>query len=203
MNKHLVVAITGGFATGKTTVAKIIEKEGYPVVYTDLLAKELMQNDEEIKKSIIEIFGTNAYKANERLNSEFIASIVFDDYKMLNKLNQIVHPKVIDLMENKLFEIVKAGNKLVFTESALIFESGIQDGFDYVVCVSCEKETQIQRAMLRHNLSYDDVLKRINSQIDIKKKEELSDFIIKNDGSIEELEKSTKLILNILKSCID
>lgn len=203
MNQHLVVAITGGFSTGKTTVAKIIEEKGFPVVYTDFLAKKLMNSDLEIQSNIIRIFGKQAYNSEKTLNTEYVANIVFNDNKMLDELNKIVHPKVIDLMEMELFKHIKNGNKLVFVESALIFEAALQDGFDYIICVSCNKELQIRRAMERHKLTYEQVLKRIESQIDIKIKEQNSDFIIKNNGTYEELKHSTELILNILKASLN
>lgn len=202
MNKHFVVAITGGFSTGKTTVAKLIEEEGYPVIYTDLLAKELMNNDKGIIDAIINYFGRDAYKEDNSLNTQYLSAIVFSNLEQLDLLNRIVHPKVIELMENRLYELVKSGNQLVFVESALIFETALQDGFDYIICVSCDPSIQIQRAMQRHHLSEQDALKRINSQIPIQKKEALSDFIIKNNGSIESLKQSTLLVLNIIKASL-
>ncbi|MEJ5245079.1 MAG: dephospho-CoA kinase [Bacteroidota bacterium] len=202
MNKHLIVAITGGFATGKTTVAKFIEDEGYPVIYTDLLAKELMSNDKEVINAIIDSFGRDAYNDDNSINTQYLSNIVFRNLEQLDVLNRIVHPKVIELMENRLYELVKSGNQLVFVESALIFETALEDGFDYIVCVSCDPNIQIQRAMQRHNLSEQDALKRINSQIPIQKKEALADFTIKNNGSIDELKQSTSLVLNIIKASL-
>ncbi|HOQ48442.1 MAG TPA: dephospho-CoA kinase [Candidatus Kapabacteria bacterium] len=202
MNKHLIVAITGGFATGKTTVAKIIEDEGYPVIYTDLLAKEVMTNDKNIINSIIDCFGSDAYNADNSINTQYLSNLVFSSQEKLDLLNKIVHPKVIELMEQRLYELVNSGYNLVFVESALIFETALQDGFDYIICVSCDPKIQIQRGMQRHNLSEQEISKRINSQIPIAKKEELSDFIIKNNSSIEDLKQSTLLVLNILKASL-
>lgn len=202
MNKHLIVAITGGFATGKTTVAKFIEDEGFPVIYTDLLAKELMSNDKEVINAIIDSFGRDAYKDNNSINTQYLSNIVFSNLEQLEVLNRIVHPKVIELMENRLYELVKRGNQLVFVESALIFEAALEDGFDYVICVSCDPNIQIQRAMHRHNLSEQDALKRINSQIPLPQKEALADFTIKNNGSIEDLKQSSLLVLNIIKASL-
>ncbi len=202
MNKHLIVAITGGFATGKTTVAKFIEDDGYPVIYTDLLAKELMSNDKEVINAIIDSFGRDAYKDDNSINTQYLSNIVFSNLEQLDVLNRIVHPKVIELMENRLYELVKSGNQLVFVESALIFETALEDGFDYIICVSCDPNIQIQRAMQRHNLSEEDALKRINSQIPIQKKEALADFTIKNNGSIDDLKQSTSLVLNIIKASL-
>lgn len=202
MNKHLIVAITGGFATGKTTVAKIIEDEGYPVIYTDLLAKEVMTNDKNIINSIIDCFGSDSYNADNSINTQYLSNLVFSSQEKLDLLNKIVHPKVIELMEQRLYELVNSGYNLVFVESALIFETALQDGFDYIICVSCDPKIQIQRGMQRHNLSEQEISKRINSQIPIAKKEELSDFIIKNNSSIEDLKQSTLLVLNILKASL-
>jgi dephospho-CoA kinase len=203
MKNNLIIAITGGFATGKTTVAKIIEEKGYPVVYTDILAKHLMNKDLEIISNIKRIFGEESYTLENNLNTTYIANIVFNDNKMLDELNRIVHPKTIELMEKELYKHVKNGNSLVFAESALIFEAGLQDGFDYVICVTCDKELQIKRAMKQHKLTYEQVLKRIEAQIDLKIKEKFSDFIIKNNGSYEDLKKSTEIILNILNSSVE
>ncbi len=203
MNKHIIVAITGGFATGKTTVAKIIENEGYPVIYTDLIAKEVMTNDKNVINAIVDCFGREAFNIDNSINTQYLSNLVFNNQEQLDLLNKIVHPKVIELMEKRLYELVKLGNQLAFVESALIFETALQEGFDYIICVSCDPKIQIQRGMQRHNLSEQETIKRINSQIPISKKEELSDFTIKNNGSIEDLEQSTLLVLNIIKASLE
>lgn len=198
-NNNVIIAITGGFASGKTTVARYIEESGYPVVYTDLLAKNVMLQA-SVKPKIMEAFGEGSYNPDGSLNANYLANEVFnskDDAK-LEQLNKIVHPPTIDLMMDEIERLSQAGNKYIFVESALIYEAALDDGFDYILCVTCKPNIQIERAMKRHNLDKKAVEDRIAKQIDLKTKANLADFVLSNDGGLEELKSSTAFILSIL-----
>ncbi len=203
IKKSLCIAITGGIASGKTTVAKIIEKQGYPVIFTDDLAKKLMTENETIKKRIINKFGSDAYNSDGTLNNDFLASLVFatDEQSRTNlrKLNYIVHPVVIDLMTELVEKYEKDGHPLIFVESALIYELGLDEGFDYVICVYSDDDIVFKRAAER-GLSQEQVRHRLAEQISPKQKLAWADFSIMNNDSLKALEQSTLSLLNILKS---
>jgi dephospho-CoA kinase len=198
----LVFAITGGLATGKTTAAKFIQNLGYPVVFTDDIAKVLMIENNEIKDKIIKKFGSKAYHNDGSLNAAFISELVFADESddNLQALNQIVHPYVIDEMMLQIESLSEKGDKIIFVESALIYEAELNDGFDYIITVVCSEANQIKRAMARGNLSEKQAIARISKQISLKDKAAWSDFVLNNDNSIDGLENSIRFLLPIWES---
>lgn len=202
LDNAVVVAITGGIASGKSEVAKIISKKNYPIISTDLLAKDLMNNDISLKKKLINEFGEDIYFLDGKLNSKKLSEIVFstqNESKKIKKLNSIVHPIVIDKMIETIESLITNGNRLIFVESALVYESGLDAGFDYIITISSDYETRINRAMTRTNLSREEIIARINEQISQEEKIRLSDFEIENNKSIKELEDATILLLSIIE----
>lgn len=200
MKKKIKVAITGGIGSGKSSVSKLIEQFGFPVLRSDDLAKDLMQNDDSIKKKIIKAFGKNSYCEN-RLNKEYLAQNVFCKKRQLEKINSIVHPAVIQKVRAISSELF-LNHPLVFVESALVFEAKIQKEFDYIILVYAEEETRIKRLVLKSTFSKTDILKRIKFQIPDEKKIDKVHFVIDNNSSFEELEHRTKFILDLLKSLL-
>ncbi|MCX7736987.1 MAG: dephospho-CoA kinase [Candidatus Kapabacteria bacterium] len=195
-----VIGITGVIGSGKTTLASLIEKEGFKVFYTDNLAKEIIESDETVRAKLVSEFGKEVFKADGQLNSNYLAELVFssESDENLEKLNNIIHPPVIQKMIDITNNCEKAGDKMIFFESALIFEAGLDEGFDYIITVVSDIEKTIER--LEHKMNRVDILKRLAKQIPQEEKAKNSDFVIENNGSIEDLKKSIKFILNIIKS---
>ena len=196
----MVIGITGGICCGKSTVSKIIGDKGYFVIDTDSRAKFIMNNDEEVKNKIIEYFGAQSYQSDGYLNSSFISKIVFDNdsHDSIEKLNSIVHPKVIDYMMEETQKCDEKGISPVFIESALIYEAGLEDGFDYIICVAANEEICIDRIMSRFDINRERAHNRFNSQLPIVEKRELSDFIIENNNTFDNLKSATEFILDII-----
>lgn len=203
MTHTLCIGITGNFASGKTTVANYYESLNYPVVYTDALAKSLMQNNSELKLKLINEFGSDIFLPSGELNSTLLAKLVFnhtsESEENLNNLNMLVHPYVIDEMIKHIEEYENAKTKLVFVESALIYEAGLDKGFDYIICVNSNIENIINRAE-KKSISKDEVLLRLSRQMPAKEKSDNADFTIENNGTLDELKKSALMILNIINS---
>lgn len=173
----LRIGLTGGIGSGKSTVAKIFEVLGIPVYYADDAARQLMNENEHLKKQIIQHFGGEAY-TNGQLNRSFIASMVFNDKEKLALLNSLTHPAVIHHSE----EWMQAQTALyAIREAALIFESGIHKRLDYVIGISSPEELRIERTMKRDHISRDEVLKRMKSQMDENEKIKRCDFVIYNN----------------------
>lgn len=205
MNDDLVVmAVTGGFATGKSTVAKIIADSGYSVINTDEIAKDLMNSNQALREDLIREFGKESFLADGTVNSAFLADMVFSDDKKsdsrLQSLNKIVHPFVIDEMIFQIEKLGEEGHKLIFVESALIFEAELDEGFDYIVVVACSSENQIKRAMAKHNLSKEKVMSRIAKQISLDEKVKNADFVINNDLKKADLINTVNFLLPIFVS---
>lgn len=173
----LKIGLTGGIGSGKTTVAKIFELLGVPVYYADDAAKRIMIEDEELRSAIQKQFGEDSYKNNE-LNRAHLANKVFNDPFRLEILNSIVHPATIRDAARWMNE-----QRAPYTikEAALIFESGSGEQLDYIVGVSAPETLRIKRTMARNNISHEDVVKRMNNQIEENMKMKLCDFVIKND----------------------
>jgi dephospho-CoA kinase len=199
--KHgvLTVGITGGIGAGKTTVCKIFEELGAKVIYADELAKEIMENDESLKKKIKKIFGEKSYIGG-KLNRKFIADIIFSSDEKRKLLESIVHPAVIKRILSDLKKIVDEGKyNFVIVEAALIFESGFDKELDYVLVVDADDEIKIKRIMERDKCSREEVLKRMRAQLDSKIKRELADMVIINDGDIDELRKKVSFFYSLFE----
>jgi dephospho-CoA kinase len=173
----LKIGITGGIGSGKSTVAKIFEVLGIPVYYADEASKKLVNESAEIKIKITEAFGAEAYSDN-LLNRQYIAGIVFSQPEKLAQLNAIVHPATIKDAENWM---ARQTTPYAIKEAALIFESGSQGQLDAVIGVYAPKALRIQRVMQRDNISRDEVLSRMNRQIEESIKMRLCDYVIHND----------------------
>jgi len=172
------VGLTGGIGSGKSTIAKVFENIGIPVYYTDNEAKILM-NQDPIKSVIIKYFGDESY-LNNQLNRNYIASIIFNDTEKLELLNSIIHPPVsLHFLE----WCEKQNSPYLIQESALTFESNLSKMLDVVIGVYSPKELRIERVMKRDNLNREDVLKRMDRQMNEEKKLGLCDYIIINDGN--------------------
>jgi len=173
----LKVGLTGGIGSGKSTVAQILEVLGIPVYYADVEARRLMNEDEQLKKEIIKIFGKEAY-SNNSLDRKYISSIVFSDPAKLKLLNGIVHPATKKDSERWM---LSQTTPYAIHEAALIFEAKVDDRLDYVIGVSSPEELRIQRAMQRDNVTREEVIKRMKQQIDEKIKMSNCDFVLIND----------------------
>lgn len=173
----LRIGLTGGIGSGKSTAASIFEVLGIPVYYADIQARRIMNGDLILKETIKNNFGEKAY-VNDELNRPYISSIVFNDKEKLDLLNSFVHPAT---MKDGEAWMQKQKTPYAIHEAALIFEAGINKRLDYVIGVSALEELRISRAMKRSNVSHQDVLNRINHQMNEEEKMKRCDFILTND----------------------
>ena len=167
-----------GASSHKTGVAKIFETLGVPVYYADDVAKQLMQEDNVLKQSIINIFGKDSYTTDGKLNRSYLSATVFSNPHQLERLNAIVHPATIQHAEQWMQQ---QQAPYVIKEAALIFESGSQSALDYVIGVYAPQALRIQRTIKRDNIDKDKVLQRMQNQIDENIKMRLCDRVIQND----------------------
>jgi len=173
----LRIGITGGIGSGKSTVAKVFEVLGIPVYYADDAAKKLMNTNEELKEKIQRQFGNDVYK-DGKLDRKHLSEIVFNDPEKLQLLNVLVHPATLKdaakWMQNQ-------STAYSLKEAALIFESGAHEYLDYVIGVTAPTPLRIQRTMHRDGITREEVLARLDKQMDETIKMKLCDFVIKND----------------------
>jgi dephospho-CoA kinase len=162
----IIIGLTGGIGSGKSTVAKIFAQLGIPVLDADATAKAIMNEDHSVKTKLIELFGEDAYKENQ-LNRPYIAQLVFEDAFKLQQLNAIIHPITIQYAKDWAF---KQSAPYVIKEAALFFESGSSEGVE-----------KIQRVMQRDQMTRENVIKRMEHQLEDSLKMKLCDWVIQND----------------------
>ncbi len=198
--KSLVVGITGGIGSGKSTVSEIFENENCVVLYADDIAKDVIRNNEKVKEKISKTFGAECFN-NGKLNAKVLAEKVFNDSEKLNKLNSIVHPPTIKNIEQQILHLEKF-NKLIFVEAALIFEAKMDNLFDYIILVTADEEIRINRVLQRGVETASEIKNRMMNQMPEDKKNGKSDFVIMNNDSLEELKTKTLFFLNLLKNLL-
>jgi dephospho-CoA kinase len=176
MKKPLRVGITGGIGSGKSLVCSALEAMGYPVYNSDLRARDLMESDSTIRKSLIEAFGPQAF-AGETLNRSFLAEQVFRDPEKRRIINGIVHP-VVRKDFARWADEQQSG--IVFQESALLLETGGNRLLDYTVLVTAPVEERIRRVMQRDRIDEAAVRARIASQLSDEEKIPMADYVIEN-----------------------
>ncbi len=192
------VAITGGIGSGKSTFANYLASKGYFVINADDISKDILTFDESIIKKVIKEFGSDSYK-DGKLSKKFIAARVFSNPAKLNKLNSILHPRVLQKIDTLIDKEYK-DEKFVFIEAALIYEVDIEKKFDYVVLVTADFNIRLKRSVESGKFNEEDFINRDNKQIPQEEKEKRADFIFSNNGSKKDLIKKADLLLLTLNS---
>lgn len=198
--KKLVIGITGGIGSGKSTVSDIITENNYTVLKTDDIAKKIMNTDSEVKHKITSQFGNECYM-DGKLNTKHLAQNVFDHPDRISKLNKIVHPPTIEYIENETKVLLQKAD-IVFVESALIYEAKMQDLFDYILLITSEEDTRIKRVLKRDKETISEIKSRIMNQIPEEQKRSRAHFVIENNSSIEELKSRVIFFLSLFNSLL-
>jgi len=174
----LRIGLSGGIGSGKSTVAGILAKMGYPVFYSDHEAKRLYDENPVLQKQLVDLFGPAIYRDGQ-LNKAFFAQQLFSNAELKAQVTALVHPLV-----RKAFEVwaQQQASDLVFNEAAILFETGAYKDFDATVLVTARIETRIERVQKRDLISREAVLQRIANQWPDSKKMNLTTYIITNDG---------------------
>ena len=188
------IAVTGNIGCGKTTICQMMENEGVPVYYSDVHAKQLMNQNESLMDSIKERFGKESYY-DGMLNRKWIASIVFDDATALNDLNNLVHPVVQKDYLNWLSQQTK---DIVAYESAILIEHGNQGNFDFVILVQCPEKIRSVRIQKRDGLTLDEVQARTRFQLQEEEKINYADYLIENT-SLEEAKQQLSTVISSIR----
>ena len=173
----VVVGLTGGIGSGKTTVLRYFESLGVPVYIADIEAKALMNRSKVIKRKLTHLFGEQAYK-DSKLNRPYLASKIFNDKSLLAKMNAIVHPKVASHFKRW---IKKQDAPYVIKEAAIIFENKLESQYTYIITVVANEDLRIKRVIKRDNTSVEKIKSIISNQLPDEKKINKSDFAVTNN----------------------
>ena len=188
-----IIGITGGIGSGKSMISRILQNHGYKVYDSDSEAKRIMQKNESVIRQIKDTFGEETYNPDGSLDNQRIAKLVFDNPAELTKLNNIVHPAVI---EDAVSWAAGQSDTYVFLESAILFESGLNKICDKTISITAPIDIRIRRAMYRrtpHTLA--DIQNRIKNQLTDEERTRLSDFTIVNDRTKDYAKKQIEEIL--------
>lgn len=177
------IAIAGNIASGKSVVEKILTNKGFQVYDTDKIAHDILKNSFEARETFPQTV------VNGEVDRKKLAKIVFSDKEKLRELENIIHPKVREFILNINSE------KPVFISVPLVFEAGFEDLFDKIIFISAPIEIRLKRLMERNNLTQEEALTRINAQLGENDKITKCDFVIKNTGSKDDLEKNITELL--------
>ena len=187
-----LIGLTGGIGSGKTTVAKIIEDNGFSVYNSDIRAKELVNESEYLKNEIISFLGEKAYNENGIYDTKYVSKKVFADLELLEKLNKTIHPAVKQDFE--YWKSLQKG-KIIFKETALLFELEIDKQCDKSLLVTADDNVRIKRVMDRDSKNYREVETILEKQMPEKDKIRKADFIIFNNSNLEDLKSETEKVL--------
>ncbi len=195
-----VLGLTGGIATGKSATASILRELGAVIVDADDLAREIVQPGQEAWHDIVECFGAGILREDKTINREKLRKIVFDDKEARLRLESITHPRIRKLAQEKIRRSAAEGAEVVVYVAPLFFENKVHLWIRPVILVACDPETQKRRLQERDHLSDAEVQQHLKAQMPLEHKRDLADFIIENDGSIEDLKRELKKLWGEIKS---
>jgi len=187
--------LTGGIASGKSAVARRLRARGVPVIDADELAREAVAKGTAGLAQVVRAFGEGVLAEDGALDRKRVAALVFGDDDKRRTLNGIVHPIVTMLTMQRAAELGARGEPLACYEAALIVENGVADAFRPLVVVAAPEDTQVSRASARDAATADEVRARIRAQMPLSEKVRAADFVIQNDGSLEDLDRKTDDVL--------
>lgn len=190
----MIIGLTGGIAAGKSSVSDYLRKMGAEIIDADKISSDIIE-DRKIINNIVEEFGENIL-SGKKINKKKLRKIIFENSEKREKLNKIMHPSILEKVKENISKYEK--NKIVIVDMPLLYEVGFEKEVEKVIVVYCSLEIQLSRIIKRDNVNYEEALNTIKSQMDIKEKIKKADYLIENNGTIDELKnKIYDLIKNI------
>lgn len=181
-----VIGLTGGIGSGKTTVSQLLEERGVAILNADLVGHEVYLPGMPAYGELVDAFGDGIIGEDEKIDRKKLGAIVFADPENLKRLNSIVHPRMKELMQEKLDALETAGTEVVLLEAAILFEANWQDLADEVWALVVPPEVAAQRTAERSGIPMEQVLERIKSQMTNEDRASRSDVVIDTGGTMEQ-----------------
>ena len=199
----LIVGLTGGIVGGKSTVASMFKDLGVKIVDADKLGHSVILPHRPAWEKITRLFGKDILRNDLTIDRERLGKIVFTNQTLLKKLNEITHPEIIKLIKKEI-NLAKnkthSQEKILIIDAALIYEAKIDRLMDKIIVVYIDEDEQIKRLIKRNNISKDEALQRIKSQMPIKEKVKMADYVIDNSGSLDKTKEQVEKIWQNLVS---
>lgn len=190
-----LVGLTGGIASGKSTVAKILRQLGAAIVDADVLSREVVAPGHDGWNEIVATFGREVLQADQTLDRQKLRTHIFNNPDARKKLEAIIHPRVRSLAEQRIREHAAAGVELIVYEVPLLFEGKIHEWLRPVILVACDVNIQRQRLQQRDSIDAAAAQKIIDAQMSLEEKRRLADYVIENDGSLADLETQVRAVV--------
>ncbi|MFD1773137.1 dephospho-CoA kinase [Paenibacillus rhizophilus] len=191
----MIMGLTGGIASGKSTVSAILAEKGAKVVDADAIAREVMLPGHEVLAAVAKHFGEGILLPDGTLNRSKLGEIVFNDPEALKALNGMTHPAIRRITRERMQALEKeAPERLVIADIPLLFESGQEDMFERILVVYAPREIQLERLMKRNGLTREQAEARLDSQMDIELKRAKADFVINNSGDVADTERQIAVL---------
>jgi dephospho-CoA kinase len=195
-----LIGLTGGIASGKSTVAKILKRRGAAIINADDLAREVVEPGREAWKEIVDAFGAEVLQPDRTLDRQKLRALIFSDAAARKQIESIIHPRVRALAEQRIHQYTAAGRAVVVYEVPLLFEGNLQEWLRPAVLVACGVDTQRRRLEQRDGLGAVEAQKHIDAQMSLEEKRQLADYVIENNGSMEDLEQQVQAVLERIKA---
>ena len=195
-----LIGLTGGIASGKSTVAKILARLGAAIVDADALAREVVEPEQPAWREILEAFGPDVLRPDRTLDRQHLREIIFNDPTARKKLESIIHPRVRALAEQRIAQYGAARDAVVVYEVPLLFEGKLNEWLRPVLLVACSVDVQKRRLQQCDGLSAEAAENHIAAQMSLAEKRRLADYIIENDGDLADLERQVRAVLEKIKS---
>lgn len=192
----MVIGLTGGIASGKSTVSAKLKELGAAIIDVDILSREVVSKGEIAYNRIVQCFGENILLPSGQINRKRLGGIVFSDKEKLALLNSITHPEIINKVKDRIQELKASGKKVIVVDAAILIEMGLYKYVDSVWVVIVDRETQIKRLIERDKYDYKESENRVNSQFTNDVRRKYADVIIDNNKSIEEVGKRLEELWN-------
>lgn len=189
-----LIGLTGGIASGKSTVARILERLGAAIVNADVLSREVVEPGQDAWKDIIATFGTDVLQPDQALDRQKLRTIIFNNPQARKKLEEIIHPRVRALAEKRIREHTDTGYAVIVYEVPLLFEAKIHEWLRPVILVACDEKTQAERIVRRDRVTDAEAQKTIDAQMSLEEKRKLADYVIDNNGSLDDLERQVRVL---------
>ncbi|MBS4202634.1 dephospho-CoA kinase [Lederbergia citrea] len=190
-----IIGLTGGIASGKSTVSKMLEDQGFTIVDADLAARVVVEQGEDTYKKLVNVFGKDILLADGAIDRSKLGSIIFHDKEKREMLNSIVHPAVRIRMNEWKEEAIAAGKQTIIYDIPLLFESNLVHLVEKIILVYVDEEVQLKRLVSRNSLSEAEAKARIASQLPLQDKVDLADAVIDNNGTIGETKQQVEALL--------
>lgn len=193
------VGLTGGIASGKSTVSGMFRELGVPVIDADMIAREVVAPGSRALEAIVDAFGAEILTDEKSLNRARLGEIVFSDPTKKKVLEGILHPEIIAEQDRRLKDLEREGRTPVaIVDAAVMIESGSWKRFDSLVVVDCDESQQISRLRLRNGMNEDEAVRRVDAQMPLSEKVKYADYVIDNRGSIDDTRKQVEELMKLL-----